>query len=72
MTDTNKELLYKLMIIGFPILSGLLSIIGVFIAKALLNLVKNVNEINIAMKSLIAKHDGLEKRVDKIENKLFK
>lgn len=69
---SDAELTHKLMIIGFPILLSIVSKIDIFIAKALLSLAKNVNEINIAVQTLITKHDGLEKRVDKIEDKLFK
>lgn len=60
--------IYKILIWALPLLLSLLAFIGALAVKSLISLANNVNEINLKLAVVIAKHDSLEKRVDDIEN----
>ena len=67
-TDT---IIYKLLIVGTPILLSILSFIGILAVKALIQMSNDLGSIKVTIGEIAAKHDNLEKRVDKVEKKLF-
>jgi len=52
-------------------LLGILGFIGGLAVKALMSLASDVNEIKISIREVATKHEDLEDRVSKIENKLI-
>lgn len=69
MTETDK-LLYQLLIWVIPALLGILSFVGVLTVNWLKNISNNLDQINIKLERLIVRHDSLEQRVDKLEDKI--
>ena len=60
---------------AFQLISILLSVIGFFCALAagaLLRMARDINEIKVTVMRVDTKHDGLEKRVDRLEKQLEK
>lgn len=70
MTDMDQTF-YRLLLYLIPILLSVLGFIGALMVKQLMKLSDSVNEIKVTISSIAAKHDDLEKRVDKCEEKLF-
>lgn len=62
------ELKFLLWFIG--ILLALLAFVGIKVVEALLKMSDSVNEIKQVIVKIDTKHDGLEKRVQRIENQL--
>lgn len=52
-------------------LLGILGFIGALAVKALMSLAKDVNEIKVSIREVATKHEDLEQRVERIENKLI-
>ncbi len=50
-------------------LMGIISVVGVMVAKALIGMAKDINEIKTTVVRVEARHDGLEKRVELLEKK---
>ena len=78
-TDT---VFYNLMAVGIPILLSVLAFIGVIAVNALVKMGNDIGSIKITLGEFAIKHDGLEekhketkenheKRLDKIEHKIF-
>lgn len=63
--------IYRLLLCVIPVLLAVLGFIGALMVKQLMNLSDSVNEIKVTISGIAAKHDDLEKRVDKCEEKLF-
>lgn len=59
---------YKILLGALPILLSILAFIGALAVNSLIKLANDVNEIKISIGKISEKHDGLEKRVDKVES----
>jgi hypothetical protein len=70
MTEID-EIIYKILLWALPLLLGMLGFIGALMVRQLMKLSDSVNEIKITIAKIAAKHDDLEKRVDKLEEKTF-
>lgn len=70
MSDVDQTI-YKLLLYLIPVLLGILGFIGALMVKQLMKLSDSVNEIRITICEIATKHDDLEKRVDKCEEKIF-
>lgn len=64
--------IYKLLLWAIPILLGVLGFIGSLAVKALMKLSEDVNEIKIDIREVATKHEDLENRMARIEDKIFK
>lgn len=53
------------------ILLAILGFVGALSVKQLMSIAKSVNEIKIEIRGLSTKHDGLEKRVEHLEDKML-
>lgn len=62
--------IYKLLIWTVPIILSVLGFIGALMVSQLMKLSDSVNEIKVTMREIVTKHDGLEKRVNMIEEKV--
>ena len=67
MNEMDKTM-YHLLLYLLPILLGILGFIGALVVRQLMKLSDSVNEIRVTISAIAAKHDSLEKRVDKLEN----
>lgn len=56
---------------AFGILLSVLAFIGALGVKALIGMAKDLNEIKTAVKAQSIKHEDLENRVGRIEDKIF-
>jgi len=56
---------------AFGTLLTTLAFIGALGVKALIGMAKDLNEIKTAVKAQSVKHEDLESRVDRIEDKIF-
>ena len=70
-----NETIYQILLWIVP---SLFIIIGWFLIKTLQEIGKrlerldsSINSLHLTVQEVLTKHDGLEKRVDKIEEKLF-
>lgn len=52
-------------------LLAILGFIGALAVKALMSLAADVNEIKVSIREVATKHEDLEQRVERIENKLI-
>ena len=52
-------------------LLGILGFIGALAVKSLMSLATDVNEIKVSIREVATKHEDLEQRVERIENKLI-
>lgn len=52
-------------------LLGILGFIGALAVKALMSLAKDVNEIKVSIREVAVKHEDLESRVSKLEDKVL-
>lgn len=52
-------------------LLGVLGFIGALAVKALMSLAKDVSEIKISIREVAVKHEDLETRVSKLEDKIL-
>lgn len=64
------ETIYRILLYLIPILLGMLAFIGALMVKQLMKLSDSVGEIKVTISAIAAKHDNLEKRVDKLENNI--
>ena len=65
-------LIYKFLLYSTPVLLGVLAFIGGLAVKAIQKMSYNIGEIKTTVEVLISKHDDLERRVDKVEDKCDK
>ncbi len=65
------QTIYKLLLWAIPILLGILGFIGSLAVKALMKLSEDVNEIKLDIREVAVKHEDLEDRIVRIENKVF-
>lgn len=65
------QTIYKLLLWAIPILLGILGFIGSLAVKALMKLSDDVNEIKLDIREVAVKHEDLEDRIVRIENKVF-
>jgi hypothetical protein len=63
--------IYTLMVWTIPVLLSVLAFIGALAVNALMKLANDVNEIKINLGKVSAKHEDLEDRIVRIENKIF-
>lgn len=70
MTQIDQTI-YQLLLCLIPMLLAILGFIGALMVKQLMKLSDSVNEIKITISKIGTKHDDLEKRVDKLEEKTF-
>lgn len=64
--------IYQILIWTLPVLLGILAFIGTLAVKALVALANDVNEIKVTIATILQRHDGLEKRVDHIDERMAK
>ena len=64
--------IYKLLLWALPILLAVLGFIGALAVNALMKLANDVNEIKVSIKVVSVKHEDLECRLERIEDKVFK
>lgn len=65
------QTIYRLLLWAIPILLGILGFIGSLAVKALMKLSEDVNEIKLDIREVAVKHEDLEDRIVRIENKVF-
>lgn len=65
------ETIYKLLLWALPILLAVLGFIGALAVNALMNMSKDINEIKISLKEVSTKHENLEERIERLEDKIF-
>lgn len=68
----KDQIIYNLMLIGFPVLVAILCFIGGLAVNALIKMGKDINEIKVTLQMIITEHDGLKERVEKLEEKLYR
>jgi Na+-transporting NADH:ubiquinone oxidoreductase subunit NqrD len=67
-----KESVIDILIYATPILLAVLGFIGALAVNALIKMAKDLTEIKIAVKEVATKHDEVEKRVERLEEILYK
>lgn len=60
--------IYKILLWALPVLLAILGFIGALAVNALIKLSNDVNSIKITIEGISTKHDGLEKRVEFLED----
>jgi predicted nuclease with TOPRIM domain len=65
------ETIYKLLLWALPILLAVLGFIGALAVNSLMNMSKDINEIKISLKEVSTKHENLEERIERLEDKIF-
>jgi hypothetical protein len=63
--------IYRLLLWAVPIMLGILGFIGALAVKALMKLSNDVGEIKVDIREIAVKHEDLEDRIVRIENKVF-
>lgn len=63
--------IYKMLLWAIPILLTILGFIGSLAVKALMKLATDVNEIKLDIREVAVKHEDLEHRIERIEDKVF-
>lgn len=63
--------IYKLLLWVLPVLLGLLSFIGALAVKSLMKMSEDINDIKVSLKEVSTKHENLEERIERIEDKIF-
>lgn len=63
--------IYQILIWTVPILLAVLGFIGALGVNALISMSKDLNEIKINLNTVATKHQALEERVDRIEEKVL-
>lgn len=67
MTLTENETTFLLW--AFGVLMSTLATVGVIVAKSLMGMAKDINEIKTTVIRVETMHEGLEKRVELLEEK---
>ena len=67
-----KESVIDILIYATPILLAVLGFIGALAVNALIKMAKDLTEIKIAVKEVATKHDEVEKRVERLEEIIYK
>jgi hypothetical protein len=65
------QTIYQMLLWAIPVLLTILGFIGSLAVKALMRLSNDVNEIKIDIREVAVKHEDLEDRIVRIENKVF-
>lgn len=65
------ETIYKLLLWALPLLLAVLGFIGALAVNSLIKLADSVNQIKVTIEGMAKSHEGLEKRVNHIEEKIF-
>lgn len=63
--------IYKLLLWALPILLAVLGFIGALAVNALMKLANDVNEIKISIREVSTKHEDLESRLERLEDKIY-
>ena len=63
--------IYKLLLWAVPVMLGILGFIGALAVKSLMKLSNDVGEIKVDIREIAVKHEDLEDRIVRIENKVF-
>jgi len=63
--------IYNLLLWALPILLAILGFIGALAVNALMKLAHDVGEIKTAIGVVSNKHENLEQRLERIEDKIF-
>lgn len=66
------QTIYRLLLWAVPIMLGILGFIGALAVKALMKLSNDVGEIKVDIREIAVKHEDLEDRIVRIEDKIFK
>jgi hypothetical protein len=66
-----NETIYTLLLWAMPILLTILGFIGTLAVKALMKLANDVGEIKLSIREVATKHEDLECRVERLEDKIF-
>lgn len=69
--NQTEQTFYRLMMVGIPILLTILGFIGALAVNALIKMGKDLNDIKVTIEKISTKHDGLEKRVEHLEDKIL-
>lgn len=65
------ETIYKILLWLLPTMMAILGFIGALMVKQLMKLSDAVNEIKVTIERISTQHDGLEKRVENLEEKMI-
>lgn len=68
--NEGDKISYHILMFAMPILLALLAFIGALAVNALVKMGNDLNAIKVAVQKITSEHEGLEKRVVHIENKL--
>ena len=63
--------IYTLLLWALPILLTILGFIGALAVNALMKLANDVNEIKVSIREVATKHEDLENRIERLENKVY-
>ena len=66
-----NETIYTLLLWALPILLTILGFIGALAVNALMKLANDVGEIKLSIREVATKHEDLESRVERLEDKIF-
>ena len=63
--------IYRILLWALPILLAVLGFIGALVVKQLMNLSSSVNDIKVTLERISTQHEDLERRVHKVEKKIY-
>lgn len=63
--------IYKLLLWVLPILLAILGFIGALAVNSLMKMASDINDIKVSLKEVSTKHENLEERIERIEDKIF-
>ena len=64
--------IYRLLLWVLPFLLGILGFVGMLAVKALTKMANDVGEIKLSIREVAVKHEELDRRVERIEDVIFK
>jgi len=65
------ETIYKLLLWALPILLAVLGFIGALAVNSLMKMATDINDIKVSLKEVSTKHENLEERIERLEDKIF-